>query len=69
MTEMRPMHKWNVVLQREDGEIIEREYLAPWNPEKDFVTPESIAQACAAEEYVRRGAKVQYAPVSAQLVK
>lgn len=62
------IHEWNVVIQSEDGEIQEQRYLAPWNPEKDYITPDSIANACAAQAFGAQGKKVRFRGISAGLV-
>lgn len=38
---------YHVVMQRDDGEIIEADFETLWSPEK--VTLESVADACAAQ--------------------
>lgn len=56
---------WKTVLQREDGELVEKKFAAAWSPDRDFVTTDSIARSSAAQESVRSG--VKHAPISAQL--
>jgi len=48
---------YRCILQTEDGNTIQTDYEAPWIPDKDFVTPESCGNACAATVTVAQKAK------------
>jgi hypothetical protein len=62
------VREYDVVLQGDDGQIYQQRYQCPWSTEKDFVTLESIARACAASAFVNEGKKQRYAGISATLV-
>lgn len=51
----RTKHRWNCQLQAESGEIVERDFETYWSPERDFITDESVAFACAARETIAAG--------------
>lgn len=44
--------KWVVHLRDEQGQLHKRDFVAGWSPAKEYVTPESIGIACAAQTYV-----------------
>jgi hypothetical protein len=62
------LHEYDCVIQSEDGQIHQVKYSAPWNPEKDFITLESIARSCAAQMFVSNGKKMRYSGISAELL-
>lgn len=62
------MFEWDCVLQSEDGNTVSKRFSARWSPEKDFITSESIANACAAEAFRASGRKMRFVGISAQLV-
>lgn len=49
----RRLNKWNVQIQRADGEIVQRIVEAYWDPAKDFVL-DAVIRAGAAMEAVSR---------------
>ncbi len=61
--------EYEVVLQDETGEVYQQRYLCPWSTDKDFVTTESIAQACAAQAFISQGRAKRFIGISAQLCK
>lgn len=60
---------WNCVIQRNDGQTMERQLVAGWSPEKTY--PASVAQAAAAEAYGECADKqrMRFIGISATLVE
>lgn len=63
----RKANVWDVVIQSETGQTLERKFRAFWDPTKENVTSESIATAAAAMEFVATGKKARFVGISAQL--
>jgi hypothetical protein len=57
----RKKHVWRAQIQRENGEIVEREVSCLWDPEKDYTTHAVAESAAALEavEYPKRGPQGQ----------
>ena len=61
----RKRFTWKCTLQREDGEVIEKEFKSFWDPGK--TESGSVANACAAQETF--ASKKKHVGISAQLVE
>lgn len=59
----RIKHCWNVTLQRDDGQVIERPVSAYWDPDRDD-TPEAIGNAGRAEAHMASGKKHEFAVIA-----
>lgn len=62
-------HVWTAKIQRDDGQVFERQIVAAWSPEKDFVTDQSVAQAAACEAFIAGNKQHRYMGISATLVE
>ena len=61
------MHAWKVTLQAADGQVVERELRARWNPEHTG-TNAAVLGAAKAEAYMAAGKKMEFAALSAELI-
>lgn len=59
----RIKHSWNVTLQRDDGEVIERPVHAFWDPDRDD-TPDHIGIAAKAEAHMASGKRHEFAVIA-----
>lgn len=63
---MRTKHRWTVTLQANDGEVVEREVRAYWDPARDD-TAEAIGLAAKAEAFAATRGQRTFSPIAAQL--
>ena len=61
------MHSWKVTLQSADGQVVEREVKAHWNPEHTG-TQSAVLGAAKAEAYMDSGKKMEFAALTAELI-
>lgn len=64
---MRKKYEWNVTLQREDGQIVDRKVRAYWDPEQEGCS-EAVAVTAAAEAWWEGKKAYSFAPIAASLV-
>lgn len=65
---MRKKFHWNVTLQSETGEIVERKVSAYWDPEAPDAA-EAIMRAGRVEAWMASGKQIQFAPISATRIE
>ena len=63
---LRDKFRWTCTLQAESGAVIETTLESYWDPAK--VGAEFVARTAAAEAFIAHDKKMQFAPISAQLV-
>lgn len=62
----RTPHVWNATVAGDNGQVLERQVVAQWSPEK--VTLDEIAAVAAIEATLEAKKQVRFQPVVAELV-
>lgn len=63
----RTKNKWNVTIQREDGQMTTKDYETYWSPDK--IDPMLPAIACAAELTLEHPNRMKHAGLTATLIE
>jgi hypothetical protein len=61
---VRKQHKWNVTLQRDDGEIVEYPLSAYWSPDFEGIQT-VVGNTAQAQAYLESGKTHKFAPIAA----